>query len=216
MEKFANRAMRMIGILGGTFDPIHCGHLAIASLVREYFNLDELRLIPCCLPPHRKTVASPQQRLEMLELAISGEQKFIIDKREFERSEPSWTIDTLRSVRAEIENAGLLFIMGEDVFARINGWKNWQTLLEYTHIVYISRKTGLDLPTEIQDWLAQHITHDVNTISNHPHGFIYPLKTQFIASSATEIRHNIKQKLPPQYLPRAVQAYIESHGLYQF
>ena len=130
----------MIGVYGGTFDPVHFGHLRTALEVKEYFALDEIRLIPCSQPPHRETpLTPPKMRLEMLRLAVNNQQGMVIDNRELEREGYSYMIDTLRSLKNEFSNKPLLLFIGTDAFEGLMDWHLWQQLFDYSHIVVMSR-----------------------------------------------------------------------------
>ena len=130
----------MIGVYGGTFDPVHYGHLRTALEVNEYFSLDELRLIPCSRPPHRVSpMAAADMRLQMLRLAVGNDPVFIIDKRELTRGGPSYMVDTLISIREEVAEVPLLLFIGADGFRYLTSWFQWERLFDFAHIVVMSR-----------------------------------------------------------------------------
>ncbi|MDP3877813.1 MAG: nicotinate-nucleotide adenylyltransferase [Methylobacter sp.] len=134
----------MIGIFGGTFDPVHFGHLRSALEVKDIFGLDEVRLIPCAMPPHRESPAvTAAMRLQMLALAIKNQPGLKIDTRELERYErqqtPSYMVDTLESLRQEFPHETLLLFIGTDAFKYLTGWHQWQRLFDYAHIVVLTR-----------------------------------------------------------------------------
>ena len=132
--------MQSIGILGGTFDPIHYGHIRLAIEVYDKLELDELKLIPANIPPHRSTtLASANDRKKMIELAISDQENLSIDLREIENKNISYTVNTLISIRSEFPTDALFLIVGEDVFDTIDSWKDWQSLLNYSHIIVATR-----------------------------------------------------------------------------
>ena len=134
--------MRLIGILGGTFDPIHNGHIRLAIEVLEKLKLAEVKLIPANIPPHRPTpFASPADRKKMIKLAISDEKKLSIDLREIENGNISYTVNTLKSLRYEFSNDIIFLIIGVDVFNMIDGCKEGQSLLNYTHIIVANRSS---------------------------------------------------------------------------
>ena len=132
---------RRIGLLGGTFNPVHNGHLRSAVEVRERLALDELRLVPSARPPHRAAPeVTAEQRLAMVQLALAGSDELQVDARELQRSSPSWTVDTLASLRAELgPQAVVFFILGWDAFCGLPGWHRWQELLELAHLVVLQR-----------------------------------------------------------------------------
>jgi len=141
----------MIGVLGGTFDPIHYGHLRPALEVQEALALDEVRFIPSAEPPHRdKPQASAQQRLMMVRGAICDQPGFVLDDRELRRSGPSYMVDTLHSLREELgSQTPLGLILGLDAFLGLEGWYRWQSLFDYAHLI-ITHRPGwslADLPS---------------------------------------------------------------------
>jgi nicotinate-nucleotide adenylyltransferase len=130
----------MIGIYGGTFDPVHYGHLRTAVEVKGIFALDTLRLIPCYQSPLKKgSQASPEQRLQMLQLAIMGEKGLLCDSRELDRAGRSYMVETLASLHNDFPNETLILFMGSDAFADIERWYQWQRLFDYAHIVVMTR-----------------------------------------------------------------------------
>lgn len=131
----------MVGIVGGTFDPIHFGHLRMALELSTRLGLDEVRFIPAARPPHRgEPDASDLQRLEMVARAILAEERFVLDDREYRREGDSYMVDTLESLRAEMgDDVSLNLIMGSDAFLGLADWHRWQSLLELAHIVVVTR-----------------------------------------------------------------------------
>ena len=130
----------MIGIFGGTFDPVHYGHLRSALEVKDIFGLSEVRLIPCAQPPHREQpAATALMRLHMLELAIENQPGLIIDTRELNRQGVSYMVDTLKSLRQEFPNEPLLLFIGSDAFNHLKTWHQWQHLFDTAHIVVMTR-----------------------------------------------------------------------------
>ena len=133
---------RRIGLFGGTFDPVHIGHLRSALETAELLGLDELRLLPAARPPHRETPqVSAQQRLAMVELAVAGVAPLTVDARELARDKPSYTIDTLESLRAELGSEAQLFLMvGWDAFCGLPTWHRWDELLQHCHMLVLQRR----------------------------------------------------------------------------
>jgi len=205
-----------IGILGGTFDPIHFGHLRSALEVSEQLNLAHVRLIPSARPPHRNVPhASPQQRLMMLHLAMKNADKFIVDDRELQRDGISYSADTLLSLRDDFPNNPLFLLLGTDAFLDIQTWHKWQNLLELAHIVVIRRpdETWV-MPIELNIWYQQHLAtpDDAQTVA----GKIWPVTVTQLAISATAIRTTILEGKSPQFLlPDAVIQLINQLGLYR-
>jgi len=132
---------KRIGLLGGTFDPVHIGHLRSALEVADALALDELRVMPNARPPHRDTPqVSPQQRLEMVRLAVEGITPLVVDDRELKRDKPSYTVDTLELMRAELAADDQLFLLlGLDSFCGLPSWHRWEDLLQHCHILVLQR-----------------------------------------------------------------------------
>lgn len=209
---------KRIGIFGGTFDPIHIGHLRIALEIKQQLQLDEMRLLPCYLPPHRPTPgASANQRVDMLEIALQGCTELHLDKRELQRDKPSYTYDTLCELRAEVgEQVSLCLCMGMDSFATLDTWHNWDQLLQLAHILVVARP-GWFLPESgaVAD-LLQSCRADSTVISQQAAGAIVLLEQRLLPISATDIRAQIRSGNSPQFLvPDGVWNYIRSNALYQ-
>ena len=209
---------RRIGILGGTFNPVHIGHLRGALEVAEQLALDELRLIPSARPPHRETPqATAEQRLAMVELAVAGEARLRVDDRELQRQTPSFTIDTLESLRAELAAEDQLFLLlGWDAFCGLPTWQRWQALLEHCHIVVLQRPDAdSEAPEALRDLLAARSVVDPQGLAG-PGGHITFVWQTPLAVSATQVRHLLAQERSVRFLvPDAVLAYIHAHGLYR-
>jgi nicotinate-nucleotide adenylyltransferase len=210
--------IRRIGLLGGTFDPVHFGHLRSALEVRDWLGLDELRLIPSARPPHRdRPGASAEQRLEMVRLAVAGAQGLSVDDRELLRARPSYTVDTLESLRQEMGPAvGLYLILGWDAFCGLPSWYRWETLLELASLVVLQRPDyDLEAPEVLKDLMAARSVAGPAG-SQAPAGEILLLTQTPLAISASLIRSLLAQGRSPRYLlPDAVLDYIEINGLYR-
>lgn len=206
----------MIGIYGGTFDPVHFGHLRTALEVSEIFQLDELRLIPCAQPPHRgHPEVTAAFRLHMLRVAVAGQTGFVVDDRELRREGPSYTVDTLASIRGEAgEHAPLLLFIGADAFAGLECWHQWQRLFDYAHVVVMTRPAA-SAPT-LSPFLAQRHTDDKQRLKSQPGGCILLQNVTPLEISATQIRKLLREHRDPRFLlPDAVLAFIRHHHLYQ-
>ncbi len=203
-----------IGILGGTFDPIHFGHLRPALDVAEQFGLAEIRLIPSARPPHRgQPQATPEQRLAMLELAVAGNDTFVIDDCELHRTGKSYTIDTLTSLRQEYPDSALYLLLGTDAFHGLPTWHRWQELLDFAHIIVMTRPgETAHMPTALADWEIKKPS-DVN--STQLVGNIYRCDVSQLAISATQIRRLLAENKSPQFLlPATVLAYAKEERIY--
>ncbi|WP_439510720.1 nicotinate-nucleotide adenylyltransferase [Marinimicrobium koreense] len=207
-----------IGLLGGTFDPIHLGHLRMALEAGETLALDEVRLLPCHQPPHRATPdVSSVERTEMLRLALADCPSLVLDDRELHRDGPSYTLDTLKSLRAELGPAvPLIWILGCDAFLGLEQWYGWRELLDWGHLLVIARP-GWELPSRgpLAEWLSEHqVAPEALTAS--PAGAIGVQALRLLPISATEIRSLIQAGRSPQFLlPDAVWQYIRDNNLYR-
>lgn len=208
----------MLGVYGGTFDPIHYGHLRAALEVKDALGLDGLCFLPCRLPPHRGTPgATPAQRLAMLELALAGAAPgFSVDRRELEREGPSYMVDTLASLRGEATDRPLCLIVGLDAFCGLPSWHRWRDLFELAHIAVVRRP---DAPEP--DWipgLAECVRErrvEAEGLRESPAGRVVFLEVTQLAISATGIRRLVAEGRSPRYLlPDAVLAMIQAQGLY--
>jgi nicotinate-nucleotide adenylyltransferase len=209
-------AITKIGILGGTFDPVHFGHLRPALDVAEQLNLDHVRLIPCSVPPHRTPPqATAQQRLTMLQLAIKNKSQFTVDDCELQRDGPSYSVDTLKSLRDEFPDTALYLILGTDAFLGLQSWHQWEQIIELAHIVVMQRPDErLDMSEEFKQWYQQHLAKENN--QTELAGLIWPVNVMQLAISATIIRQQITAGASPQFLlPDSVISLIEVLGLYQ-
>lgn len=208
---------RKVGILGGTFDPIHIGHLRAAVEVAELLELDELRLIPSARPPHRDSPqVSAEQRLRMVELAVAELPPLRVDDRELRRSTPSWTIDTLEELRAELGSTVQLYLLlGWDAFCGLPGWQRWRELLEHCHILVLQRPDAdLEPPEALRDLLAARGQHEPTDLEG-PGGQIAFIRQTPLAVSATDIRRRLASGRSVRFLvPDAVFQHLHAHGLY--
>lgn len=206
-----------LAIFGGTFDPVHIGHLRSAIEVRELLACDELRFIPCHQPPHRaEPAASSAQRLRMLELAIADEPGLAIDAREIQRDGPSYTIDTLTALRAEVgAQCRLHLIVGMDAFAALDSWHRWRELLNFAHIVVMHRPENAMLGRGVVAELLRERRVDVEQLQKTPFGSIAVVQLTPLPIAATAIRGLIRERRSPRYLlPDAVWEFIRENGLY--
>lgn len=208
----------MIGILGGTFDPVHNGHLRIALELLQEVPLDEVRFIPCHIPPHRGgPVASARERLAMLELAVAGQPGFVVDKRELERPGLSYMVDTLASLREECGNKPLCLIMGRDAFNGLDTWHCWRRLLDLSHIIVAYRPDVSEpLSPAIAGLLKTRQETDPQVLRRHPAGSILMWQVTRLAISATRIRKLVEAGRSPRYLvPDGVWSYLQKESLYR-
>ncbi len=210
--------MNTIGIFGGTFDPVHCGHLRAASEVLERLELSELRLMPAGSPPHRSvTFASAQQRLAMLKLALAGQPGLVVDDREVRRAGFSYMVDTLEEIRREEGARPLLLIIGQDAANVLDTWHEWQQLFMLTHIVIMRRPDSRDVySAQLLREIQPRLVHEVRYLQAVPAGRVLALEVTQLAISSTDIRRQIAHGLSPRFLlPDPVLDYIYQHGLYR-
>jgi nicotinate-nucleotide adenylyltransferase len=209
--------MAMIGILGGTFDPVHFGHLRPALEIQQQLGLQQVRLVPCRNPPHRPPPqATAAQRLAMLEAAIGRHPVFHIDTRELDRDGPSWTLDTLVSLRREFGGQGICLLLGLDAFHGLSTWHRWHELMDYCHMVVMDRP-GSVLPTagELADFIGLHRVLDAAALEQHASGLLLFRPVTRLEISGTAIRKQLADGRDPGYLlPDAVIDIIIEEGLY--
>ncbi|MCG6975630.1 MAG: nicotinate-nucleotide adenylyltransferase [Acidiferrobacterales bacterium] len=205
----------MIGIFGGTFDPIHYGHLRPASEVRHSLDLDALYLVPAANPPHRVSpIATPAQRMAMLELAMTEFPDLKADDRELQRGGLSYTVDTLQSFRSDYPQTALVLLMGTDAFEGIESWHQWQRLPELAHLIVMQRP-GWE-PESSRDWVAERIASSASELATQLAGRIlfYPVTPQAI--SATGIREALAAGGQVSgMLPQPVLDYINQNHIYR-
>jgi nicotinate-nucleotide adenylyltransferase len=211
-------APRRIGMLGGTFDPVHIGHLRGALEVAESLALDELRLTPSARPPHRGTPqVSAIDRLAMVECAVAGVAPLVVDARELQRDKPSYTIDTLELMRGELAAHDQVFLLlGWDAFCGLPTWHRWEELLQYCHILVLQRPDAdSEPPDALRNLLAARSVSDPLALKG-PSGQIAFVWQTPLAVSATQIRQLLASGKSVRFLvPDAVLAYIDAHGLYR-
>jgi len=210
--------MRSIGVLGGTFDPIHNGHIHLALEVHNKLKLHTIKLIPANIPPHRSTpFASANDRKKMVELAILNQKNLSIDLREIENKNISYTVNTLISLRTEFPNDALFLIVGEDVFNMIDTWKNWQSILNYAHIIVGKRPSEhkKNISNELKVWRDTNKINDIKILKMTQSGHIFYINTPIVEISSSMIRKYFSErKTIDEYLPSNIISYIKKNNLY--
>jgi nicotinate-nucleotide adenylyltransferase len=200
--------VKRLGILGGTFDPVHCGHLVIAEEARARLNLEEIRFVPSGQPPHKsgQTITPAADRLAMLRLAIAGNTAFTLTTMEIERTGPSYTVDTLSQLaRDEGPDCALHFIVGGDALPDLLSWREPARILALCTLVVVRRPDVK--PVDLRDLQARlpALAEKLIVLDGPQFGV-----------SGTEIRQRVAEGLPVRYqVPEAVWAYIREHRLYQ-
>lgn len=210
--------LKAIGLLGGTFDPIHFGHLRAALEIYELNQLDEMRLIPCNHPPHRSTpLATALDRLTMAKLAIE-ETTLLLDDREMKREGPSYTLETITSLRQEFPRASLCFVLGTDAFLGLETWYEWEKILTLCNIIVICREGWeISASKSTTALLAQRALAPQESLQQFTAGKIVQQTITALNISASLIRHLIRNGRSPQFLlPESVYQYIRKHSLYGY
>lgn len=209
--------MSPIGIFGGTFDPIHYGHLRSAFELLQALSLSEVRFVPSGDPPHRgHTFASAELRYRMVEAAVSGQAGFVVDDLELRRDGPSYTIDTLSLYRQEHGDSSLCLIVGMDAYRGLTSWHRWDEILDFAHII-IAHRPGWKLPDtgELGKLLAQNGTGDIEKLRTEPCGRVYNHAVTQLEIASTEIRTQIAAGRDPRFLmPDSVRDIIVESGCY--
>ena len=207
-----------IGILGGTFDPVHNGHLRMAIECLERLALAEVRMVPSYAPPHRQPPrTAPEHRLAMLKVATAAMDNLKVDDRELQRKSISYTIDTVSALRAQDKNTPLCLLMGADAFNTLHTWHHWQSLLDYVHLVIAERPGVAPMPEHavLRTLLEQHAVADAATLHTTRNGKIFRLQIPWLDISSTRIRDMLRMQHQPEYLlPDGVIDYIHTHHLY--
>ncbi len=205
----------LYGIFGGTFDPIHNGHLKTIAAVSQQCQLERVHFIPSASPPHRNQPhASARQRLEMVALAIAGFSGYELDDRELKRDSPSYTYDTVRSLQSDFPNRKYCFIAGVDALLGLANWHLGDDLIDRIHFVVMQRP-GWYSPEPLPDWWQARRTTRLDDLKENRAGKFYEVEIEPVAVSATEIRSAISRGIDvSNMLPPAVWDYICTHDLY--
>lgn len=210
---------RPIGILGGTFDPVHYGHLRPALELLEALDLAEVRFVPCRVPAHRDIpTITADQRLELVRLATAEQAGFVVDDRELQREGFSYMVDTLTSLREDFGAATpLALIVGRDAFRELDTWHRWRELTDLAHIVVMQRPEALEsFRPPLEEFIAPRAVFHVSALRQRPAGGILFQPVTQLSISATQIRALLARGQSPRYLlPETALAYINQRGLYR-
>lgn len=209
---------RTVAMFGGTFDPIHHGHLRLALELRDRLAFDQVLLLPCALPVHRESPGcSAEQRLEMVRLAVGDEPQLQVDDRELLSDEPSYSYHSLLSLRQQLgSDVCLTMVMGADSLLSLDSWYRWQELLELGHILVVSRP-GWHLTGNhpLASWLEKHRVEDFEQLHNSAAGHVYIQQLPGLDISATAIRQLLRRGSSARYLlPDPVLHWIKQNHLY--
>jgi nicotinate-nucleotide adenylyltransferase len=206
-------------VFGGTFDPVHFGHLESAAAVADLLGVSRIRLVPSFSPPHRAGPSStPAQRLSMLQIATSGDDTMDVDDRELSRQGVSFTIDTLISFRAESGQAmPIYFILGIDSYCTLNEWERWRNLTDVAHLVVLDRPGySREVPAEVLCWSQDRLVNDPGDLKQSASGAICLVHLVQVDVSATQIREMLRAGTRPAgKMPEEVIDYALEHGLYR-
>ena len=192
---------RPLALFGGTFDPVHLGHLSVAWEASELLDA-EVHLMPASVPPHRPApIANAAQRVAMLRAALQKQHRLSLDTRELARSGPSYTIDTLLELRAEQGDRPLVLLIGADAFAGLPSWHRWRELFEVAHVGVLSRP-GVEaaLPDVLEQEVAARRTAEAAVLHTLPAGNIIELAVTPLEISATRVRELLAEGRDPRYL----------------
>ncbi len=216
-------AVAPVGIFGGTFDPIHFGHLRLAEELLEQVAMDHIRFMPSGTPPHRSQPRTPAgHRSAMVQAAIAGHPGFMLDAREVNKATPCYTVESLNALRQQLgDSRPLCLILGSDAFLHLTSWHQWQQLLQLTHIIvgcrpgYLLAEHMEQAPDTLKQLFNRHRCQ-TEQLSQQPAGFICEMTIPQLEISSTLIRGRCNAQRSIRYLlPEAVINYIEQHKLYQ-
>ena len=206
-----------IGVFGGTFDPVHFGHLRPALEVMEKLGLAEVRMLPSARPPHRgQPHATAEHRLAMLKLALAGKSRLVADDCELQREGPSYMVDTLETLQQGFPSVPLALIIGQDAANGLDRWHDWRDLFELAHIVVMRRpETQACYAAPLADEMNGRLVDSASCLHKQAAGCVLPLQITQLDISATTIRGMFASGRSPDYLtPPAVIEYIREHQLY--
>jgi len=213
----------LVGIFGGTFDPIHYGHLQVAEEVIEAVGLHKMYFIPAGVPRLRYApIASPQHRAEIVRIAIQGNSRFILDEREIYRDGVSYSVDSLRELKQELGKKVILcFVIGADAFIKLDEWNSWRELFNLCHFIiaarpgYVLTSNHDVLPKELKEECSQRWVSSVDSLRSATSGMIFVAPTTMLDISATIIRARIAAGKSVRYLiPDAALSHIAASQLY--
>jgi len=209
--------MRPVGLFGGTFDPIHFGHLRAAFELTELLDLERVLFIPAADPPHRgRPLADAQSRLAMVLAAVEDEESFAVDDRELRRPGPSYTVLTLEELRRERGDTPLVLMLGMDAFLGLPTWHRWDEILDFAHMV-VAHRPGWQAPGdgELGELLARRRTGSARDLHEQPHGRVHVHAVTQLEIASTEIRRLVADGYDPRYLmPDAVREAIRESSCY--
>lgn len=207
----------LTGLYGGSFDPVHIGHVATAEELLARLPFREIRLLPAARSPLKDRSLADHHRVAMLKLAVRSHAGLTVDDRELRRPPPSFTVDTLHEVRGELGRAApLAFIMGLDSFLELPRWKDWQRLTDYAHLVVVSRPGSHPVfAPALAEWLEKHRITGPESLESRPFGGVLLVETTPHDIASRVIRSAVRAgQSTTDWLDPAVRDYIDTHHLY--
>lgn len=208
---------KVIGIFGGTFDPIHQGHVETALYVQQHCQLQQVRLMPCHLPPHRATPGvNSAHRVRMVQLAIAPYPQLQLETLETDRDTPSYTIDSLQLLKQHYPDTTLAFITGMDSLCYFTQWRNWQGILELAHLIVCQRPGYAATDGDAPQLLQRYGQQNLSLLHQQQAGGIFLLHNPLQDFSATSVRQQLQQSTDDIHgIDQQVMNYIRQHRLYQ-
>ena len=208
-----------IALFGGTFDPVHYGHLQIAKELAELLPVSQVNMMPSAIPPHRAdNIVSAEHRLNMLRIAIEKYPRLVMENIELQRDQTSYSIDTLALIRSTVgPEESIILCIGLDALLGISHWHRWTELLNFCHIAVCSRPS-YELPDSgpLFDWIEQHRTDHLDRLEASSQGYIYFCQMSLLPVSSTVVRNKLqKQQSIKLLVPAGVINYIQQHQLYE-
>ena len=217
-----NATAAPVGLLGGSFDPIHYGHLQLARDALKHLPLEEIRFLPAAQPWQKGPITAAEHRAQMVQLAIAEHPRFVLDMREIERGGVTYTIDTLHALRSQLPDRPLVLIMGSDQFARLDSWRDWQQVADLAHIA-VATRAGAQIPSSanVHAVLGKRRQAPAFLASELGGGIVEFAMTP-VDASATEVRRLLRESPSTEraqrlsaMVPAVVLDYIDSHHLYR-
>ena len=213
-----------IGIFGGTFNPVHWGHVRTASEIKNVLGLEKMLMLPCHIPPHREQPdVSADSSLAMLKLAINEFPELEIDERELKRDGPSYSVETLQTLHDDIPDKSFALCVGADAFLQFNTWHRWRDIFDLAHLL-VAHRPGWSmnaiieqLPDELREEMSDRLIQDAAQLKKQNSGSIMALKVTEIDISSSDIRQRVANNESISGLvPVAVETYIKKHELYRY
>lgn len=212
----------MIALLGGTFNPPHLGHISAALEAIQSLGIDRLGLMPCKIPPHKLAPETQiSHRLAMLKLSAASHPSLYVESLELSLPSPSYTVNTLKHLRAKHANTPLFFLLGEDSLYNLDSWFEWKALIDHCHLIVMKRRgEHHTLSSELNEWVNAHSCKDISRLRSTRAGLIYHTQSQYYTVSSTQLRMELAKPIASntdilnKWLAPNVLTYIKQHKLY--